>query len=44
MQLFEVSKDVGEEKDLANAREDIVAQAVRYMNEAHVPDPRWSVR
>ena len=40
----EYSKDVGEEKDLASAREDIVVQAVRYMNEAHVPDPRWGVR
>jgi len=44
VQLFDLSKDVGEEKDLASAREDIVVQAVRCMDEAHVPDPRWSVR
>ena len=26
------------------AREDLVARAVRYMDEAHVPDPAWTVR
>jgi uncharacterized sulfatase len=44
VQLFDLSKDLGEEKDVANVREDIVAQAVRYMNEAHVPDARWSAQ
>jgi arylsulfatase A-like enzyme len=44
VQLFDLAKDVAEEKDLAKARADVVAQAVRYMDEAHVPDPRWSVQ
>jgi len=44
VQLFDLSNDVGEERDLANERKDVAAQAVRYMDEAHVPDPRWSVR
>ncbi len=44
MQLFDLSKDVGEEEDMANARVDVEAQVVRYVGEAQVPDPRWSVR
>jgi uncharacterized sulfatase len=44
VQLFDLSKDVGEEKDLAASRRDLVTRAARYMDEAHVPDPRWSVR
>jgi arylsulfatase A-like enzyme len=44
VQLFDLSRDVGEESDLAASREDLVARAERYMDEAHVPDPRWSVR
>ncbi len=44
VQLFDLSKDIGEEKDLAASRKDLVARAEGYMDEAHVPDPRWSVR
>jgi uncharacterized sulfatase len=44
LQLFDLSSDVGEEEDLATASPDLVAQAARYMDEAHVPDPAWSVR
>jgi uncharacterized sulfatase len=44
VQLFDLSKDVGEEKDLAPLRKDLVETAESYMDEAHVPDPRWSVR
>jgi uncharacterized sulfatase len=44
VQLFDLGRDVAEEKDLAAGHPDIVAQAVRYMDEAHVPDPRWTVR
>ncbi|HSD28645.1 MAG TPA: sulfatase-like hydrolase/transferase, partial [Vicinamibacteria bacterium] len=43
-QLFDLSKDVGEEKDLAASRKELVERAERYMDEAHVPEPRWSVR
>jgi len=44
VQLFDLSKDAGEEKDLAGARKDLVARAERYMDGAHVPDPVWTVR
>ena len=44
VQLFDLSKDVGESEDLATARKDLVARAARYMDEAHVPDPLWTVR
>jgi hypothetical protein len=44
VKLFDLSKDVGEEKDLAASRKELVARAERYMDEAHVPDPRWSLR
>jgi uncharacterized sulfatase len=44
VQLYDLEADVGETKDLAAARKDLVSQAIRYMNEAHVPDPLWAVR
>ena len=44
VQLFDLSKDVGESEDLAAVRKDLVARAVRHMDEAHVPDPLWTVR
>jgi uncharacterized sulfatase len=43
VQLFDLSTDVGEAQDLAASRKDLVERAARYMDEAHVPDPRWSV-
>jgi uncharacterized sulfatase len=44
VQLFDLMTDLGETKDLAPVRPDLVARAVRYMDEAHVPDPLWTVR
>jgi hypothetical protein len=44
VQLFDLEADLGETKDLAPVRPDLVARAVRYMDEAHVPDPLWTVR
>jgi len=44
IRLYDLASDLGEEKDLAAARKDLVARAVRYMDEAHVPDPVWTVR
>jgi uncharacterized sulfatase len=43
VELFDLAHDVGEETDLAARRKDLVARAVRYMDEAHVPDPAWTV-
>jgi uncharacterized sulfatase len=44
VKLFDLSTDAGEERDLAGSQKDLVAKAVRYMDEAHVPDPTWEVR
>jgi arylsulfatase A-like enzyme len=44
VQLFDLAKDLAEETDLAKTRADVVTRAVRYMDEAHVPDPRWTVQ
>jgi uncharacterized sulfatase len=44
VRLFDLSKDVGENEDLAAARKELVARAAQHMDEAHVPDPFWTVR
>jgi uncharacterized sulfatase len=44
IRLYDLARDPGEERDLAAARKDLVARAVRCMDEAHVPDPVWVVR
>jgi arylsulfatase A-like enzyme len=44
VQLFDLSKDLGEANDLAAAEPGLAARAARYMDEAHVPDPAWTVR
>jgi hypothetical protein len=44
VQLFDLSKDVGEGTDRATERPQIAARAAKYKDEAHVPDPAWTVR
>ncbi len=44
LRLYDLAHDLGEAKDLAAARKDLAARAARYMDEAHVPDPVWTVR
>ena len=44
VELFHLGADLGETNNLASQHPDIVAQAVTYMEEAHVPDPTWKVR
>ena len=44
VELYDLETDLGEEKDLAASRSDLVAEAVRHMEEAHVDDPLWVVR
>jgi arylsulfatase A-like enzyme len=44
LHLYDLSRDLGEATDLSAERKDLVARAARYMEEAHVPDPRWTVR
>jgi arylsulfatase A-like enzyme len=43
VQLFDLAHDIGENEDLAATRADLAARAAKYMDEAHVPDPAWTV-
>lgn len=42
--LYDLSKDIGENHDIAARHPDLVAKAIRMMNEAHVNDPAWVVQ
>lgn len=44
VQLYDLSKDLGETNNIAEANPDIVKQASAFMDEAHVDDPVWQVR
>ena len=43
IQLYDVSRDIGEEKDLAAEFPEKVQQAEKYLLEAHVPSENWKV-
>ncbi|MDX2034720.1 MAG: arylsulfatase [Blastocatellia bacterium] len=43
VQLYDLSTDLGEKTDVADANPAIVRQAAAYMDEAHVDDPAWPV-
>ncbi len=44
IEIYDLSKDVAETNDLAKDRPELVAQAEKIMNEAHVEDPNWPVQ
>jgi arylsulfatase A len=44
IELYDLKTDVGETKDLAGERPDLVAKARRLMKEARVDDPNWPLR
>jgi arylsulfatase A-like enzyme len=44
VQLFDLSRDLREEKDLSKEKPRVVKKALRYMDEAHVNDPRWEIK
>lgn len=44
VRLYDLSKDIGETNNTADANPQIVKQAAAYMDEAHVDDPKWQVR
>ncbi len=44
VELFDLSKDLGETNNLADANPEIVKQAIALMNEAHIDHPNWKVR
>ncbi|MGB0579373.1 MAG: arylsulfatase [Limisphaerales bacterium] len=41
VQLYDLQNDLGELFDMADQRPDLVAQAKRYLDQAHVPNPNW---
>ena len=44
IRFYDLGRDLAEAKDLSAERKGLVARAARYMDEAHVPDPLWTVR
>lgn len=44
IEIYDLSTDVAETNDLAKDRPELVAQAEKIMNEAHVEDPNWPVQ
>jgi arylsulfatase A-like enzyme len=44
IELYDLSRDVGEKHDLASENPDLVAQATKYMEQARVDDPNWPMR
>ena len=43
IQLYDLSKDIGETRDVAWQRPDLVKRAMAIMEREHTPDPRWKV-
>jgi hypothetical protein len=41
--LYDLVKDIGETHDIAARHPELVAKAIRMMDEAHVDDPAWRV-
>lgn len=44
IELYDLSNDLGEEKNVASNHPDLVAKAAEMMDEAHTPHPNWKVR
>ena len=42
--LYDLSKDIGETRDIAAKHPDLVAKATRIMDKAHINDPAWVVQ
>jgi arylsulfatase A-like enzyme len=42
--LYDLSKDIGETRDIAAKHSDLVAKATRIMDKAHINDPAWVVQ
>lgn len=43
IELYDLTADLGEKTDIAAQHPDLVAQARQFIEQAHVPDPRWQV-
>ena len=44
IELFDVSKDIGEQNDIAKENPHLVQRLLGYMKAEHRPDPNWKVR
>jgi len=44
VELYDLTADLGEKKNLAQQNPAIVKQAIAYMKAAHTPSPNWKVR
>lgn len=44
VQLYNLAEDLAEETDVSGEKPDVVAKAVRFMEEAHQDNPNWVVR
>jgi len=44
IELYDITSDVAEQRDVSKQHADVVAQAWRYFEAAHTPDPRWRYR
>lgn len=44
IELYDVTRDPGEQHDVAADHPKVVAQAARWLAAAHTPDPRWRYR
>ena len=44
IELYDLSKDIGERKNCAIQRNDLVQRAAQLMNDAHVPEPRMNTK
>lgn len=44
VELYDLSKDLGETKDVAKHHRDLVKKATEMMDKAHVPHPNWKRR
>lgn len=44
IELYDLTKDLGETNNLAGTRARIVTQAAKFLDQAHVPDAKWQVR
>jgi uncharacterized sulfatase len=44
IQLYDLSKDLGETSDIASQHAELVKKAAGMMDEAHTPHPNWKPR
>jgi arylsulfatase A-like enzyme len=44
LELYDLTQDVGETRNVADEHPDVVAKALAAMQQAHTPSPRWQVK